>query len=176
VWWSAFARQRRDLGRPAFCRTFPGSPRYRYRNTPTLTNTGAMTEVVCLLDLPKELLAAVAAHLPEDDELATSLACHQLREAVVASEHRDARARVATSIAQVFGGLRPKRMSTQLGFQLAGKAGVGRVVRPRAPRSAGQPAAQPCSRRRPARAASLAARTAARGCGRLASSWGTIRA
>jgi hypothetical protein len=27
-----------------------------------------------LLDLPKELLAAIAAHLPEDDELAAALA------------------------------------------------------------------------------------------------------
>jgi hypothetical protein len=75
---------------------------------------GAPTEVVCLLDLPKELLAAVAAHLPEDDELAASLACRQLREAVVASEHRDARARRPASVAQVFGGLRPKRMSTSI--------------------------------------------------------------
>jgi hypothetical protein len=45
---------------------------------------------VLLLDLPAELLVAIVALLLEDDELATLLACRRLREAVAATNSRQA--------------------------------------------------------------------------------------
>jgi hypothetical protein len=56
-----------------------------------------------LLDLPVELLVAVATQLAEDDELAASLACRTLRKAVAATERRAAGARLSTTIGSVFG-------------------------------------------------------------------------
>jgi hypothetical protein len=59
-----------------------------------------------LLDLPAELLGTIVAQLLEDDELATSLACRRLREAVAATMRRAAGARLSTSIGSVFGSMR----------------------------------------------------------------------
>jgi hypothetical protein len=44
-----------------------------------------------------ELLVAVASQLAEDDELAASLACRKLREALAATERRAAGARLSTT-------------------------------------------------------------------------------
>jgi hypothetical protein len=61
-------------------------------------------DCVSLLDLPSELLAAVVAHLPEDDELAAVLTCARLRKAVASSERRrTSLARTSTSTGSVFG-------------------------------------------------------------------------
>jgi hypothetical protein len=57
-----------------------------------------------LLDLPAEMLAAIAAHLPADDEFAASLSCPPLRLAVAASEHRAARGRLTTVVGSVVAG------------------------------------------------------------------------
>jgi hypothetical protein len=51
-----------------------------------------------LLDLPAELLVAIAAHLAEDDELAAALACRRLRDAIAGNKRRAAGARLSTSI------------------------------------------------------------------------------
>jgi hypothetical protein len=51
-----------------------------------------------LLDLPAELLVLIAAQLAEDDELAASLACRKLREAVASTERRAACAPLSTWI------------------------------------------------------------------------------
>jgi hypothetical protein len=59
-----------------------------------------------LPDLPVELLVAIVAELLEDDELATSLVCRRLREAVAATMRRAAGARLSTSIGSVFGSMR----------------------------------------------------------------------
>jgi hypothetical protein len=56
-----------------------------------------------LRDLPMELLVAIAAQLAEDDELAASLACRKLREAVAGTERRVAGARLSTSIGSALG-------------------------------------------------------------------------
>jgi hypothetical protein len=51
-----------------------------------------------LLDLPAELLVAIATQLAEDDELAASLACRKLRKAVAGTEQQLAGAQLSTSI------------------------------------------------------------------------------
>jgi hypothetical protein len=55
-----------------------------------------------LLDLPDELLVAIAAQLVEDDELAFALACRRLRQAVAGTERRAAGARLSTRIGSAF--------------------------------------------------------------------------
>jgi hypothetical protein len=57
---------------------------------------------VRLLDLHGELLVLIAAQLAEDDELAASLVCCKLREAVAGTERREAGARLSTSINSAF--------------------------------------------------------------------------
>jgi hypothetical protein len=60
----------------------------------------AQAELPCrLLNLPAEMLVAISAQLAEDDELAPSLACRKLREAVARTERRMAGARLSTRIA-----------------------------------------------------------------------------
>jgi hypothetical protein len=56
-----------------------------------------------LLDLPAELLLAIASQLAEDDELAAELACRRLRQAVAGTERRAAGARLSTGVGSVFG-------------------------------------------------------------------------
>jgi hypothetical protein len=56
-----------------------------------------------LLDLPVELLVAIAAQLAEDDVLAASLACCKLRKAVAGTKRRMAGARLSTSIGSALG-------------------------------------------------------------------------
>jgi hypothetical protein len=65
------------------------------------------------LDLPAELLMAVAAQLAEDDDLAFALACHRLRQSVAGTERRGQRAAFDKD---------------WLGVLLGGQAGVGRGV------------------------------------------------
>jgi hypothetical protein len=55
-----------------------------------------------LLDLPAELLVAIAAQLAEDDELAFELACRRLRQAVAGTEQRETGARLSTRIGSAF--------------------------------------------------------------------------
>jgi hypothetical protein len=58
-------------------------------------------ELLCgLLDLPAELLVAVAMQLDEDDDLAASLACRNLRQAVAGTERRRAGAWLSTKSAR----------------------------------------------------------------------------
>jgi hypothetical protein len=77
--------------------------------------------LLTLLDLPPELLAVAAAHLPEDAELAVALTCRKLREAVKASEHRAARGRLSTSIASAFGSLAKLEWAATCGMPLSSK-------------------------------------------------------
>jgi hypothetical protein len=69
---------------------------------------------VHLLDLPPELLAAIATQVAEEDELAFALACRRLRQAVAGTK-RGARRCAAVD---------EDRLSVLLG----GQAGVGRGV------------------------------------------------
>jgi hypothetical protein len=55
-----------------------------------------------LLDLPAELLVAIATQLAEDDELAFALACGRLRQAVAGTERRAGGARLSTRIGSAF--------------------------------------------------------------------------
>jgi hypothetical protein len=55
-----------------------------------------------LLDLPAELLAAIATKLAEDNELAAALACRRLRQAVAGTERHKASARLLTRIGSAF--------------------------------------------------------------------------
>jgi hypothetical protein len=55
-----------------------------------------------LLDLPTELLVAIAAQLAEDDELAFALACHKLRQAVASTKRRAAGTWLSTRIGSAF--------------------------------------------------------------------------
>jgi hypothetical protein len=54
--------------------------------------------VFTLLDLPAELLVAIATQLDEDDDLAASLACRKLRAAVAGTERCEAGERLSTNI------------------------------------------------------------------------------
>jgi hypothetical protein len=74
-----------------------------------------------LLDLPVELLVAVASQLAEDDELAASLACRKLRESVARTERRAAGARLSTMIGSVFGSVGELEWAASCGFPLSGK-------------------------------------------------------
>jgi hypothetical protein len=65
---------------------------------PAVFCVAARVRPMLLLDLPLELLGAIATQLAEDDELATSLTGRKLREAVKASERRAAGGRLSTSI------------------------------------------------------------------------------
>jgi hypothetical protein len=57
-------------------------------------NSSGIASVLCpLLNLPSELLVAIATQLAEDDELAASLACRTLRVAVAGTGRRKAGAR-----------------------------------------------------------------------------------
>jgi hypothetical protein len=55
-----------------------------------------------LVDLPTELLVAIAAQLAEDDELAAAFACRRLREAVAGTERRARGVRLSTRIGSAF--------------------------------------------------------------------------
>eukprot|EP00302_Diacronema_sp_CCMP2436_P002819 CAMPEP_0179850910 /NCGR_PEP_ID=MMETSP0982-20121206/7965_1 /TAXON_ID=483367 /ORGANISM="non described non described, Strain CCMP 2436" /LENGTH=385 /DNA_ID=CAMNT_0021736387 /DNA_START=292 /DNA_END=1452 /DNA_ORIENTATION=- len=55
-----------------------------------------------LLDLPAELLALVATRLPRDGELAASLSCRELRQAVAAARLSDGLTRTTTRIRSAF--------------------------------------------------------------------------
>jgi hypothetical protein len=55
-----------------------------------------------LLDLPAELLVAIARQLAEDDELAFALACRRLRQTVTGTDRRAAGARLSTGIGSAF--------------------------------------------------------------------------
>jgi hypothetical protein len=55
-----------------------------------------------LLDLPAELLVAIATQVAEDDELAFALACRRLHQAVAGTERRTAGARLSTRIGSAF--------------------------------------------------------------------------
>jgi hypothetical protein len=57
---------------------------------------------VHLLDLPAELLVAIATQLAEDDELAFALACRRLRQAVAGTERRAGGAWLSTRIGSAF--------------------------------------------------------------------------
>jgi hypothetical protein len=60
------------------------------------TTRQAPPEPLCqLLCLPVELLVIIATQLAEDDELAASLACRKLREAVAGTERRRAGTRLS---------------------------------------------------------------------------------
>jgi hypothetical protein len=72
-----------------------------------------------LLDLPAELLVAVATQLAEDDELAASLACRKLREAVAGTERRAADARLWTRIGSAFGPVSKLEWTASCGMPLS---------------------------------------------------------
>jgi hypothetical protein len=55
-----------------------------------------------LLDLPAELLAAIATQLAEDDELVFALACRRLCQAVAGTQRRAAGVRLSTSTGSAF--------------------------------------------------------------------------
>jgi hypothetical protein len=83
-------------------------------------NEDEAPEVLCrLLDLPVELLVAVASQLAEDDELAASLACRKLREAVAGTERRAAGARLSTTIGSVLGSVGKLEWAASCGVPLS---------------------------------------------------------
>jgi hypothetical protein len=80
----------------------------------------AAPELLCrLLDLPAELLLAIVAQLAEDDELAASLACRKLREAVARTERRAAGARLSTSIGSALGSVGKLEWAASCGVPLS---------------------------------------------------------
>jgi hypothetical protein len=64
---------------------------------------------------------AVATQLAEDDELATSLACRKLREAIVGTERRRAGARLSTSIGSALGSVGKLEWAASCGMPLSAK-------------------------------------------------------
>jgi hypothetical protein len=86
----------------------------------------AVPELVCwLLDLPVELLVAIATQLAEDDELAISLACRKLcrklREAVAGTERRAAGARLSTWIGSALGSAGKLEWAASCGMPISAK-------------------------------------------------------
>jgi hypothetical protein len=79
------------------------------------------SQALRLLDLPAELLVAIAAQLAEDDELAASLACRKLREAVAGTERRAAGASLSTSISSAFGSVDKLAWAASCGLPLSGE-------------------------------------------------------
>jgi hypothetical protein len=80
-----------------------------------------MRRPASLLDLPAELLVAVATQLAEDDELAASLACRKLREAVAGTERHRAGAQLSTSIGSAFGSVGKLAWAASCGLPLSAK-------------------------------------------------------
>jgi hypothetical protein len=79
-------------------------------------------KVLCrLLDLPAELLVAIATQLAEDYELAASLACRKLREAVAGTERRAAGARLSTRIGSALGSVGKLDWAASCGMPLSAK-------------------------------------------------------
>jgi hypothetical protein len=74
-----------------------------------------------LLDLPSELLVAIAIQLAEDDELAASLACGKLREAVARTERRMAGKRLSTRSSSAFGSSSKLDWAVSCGMPLSAK-------------------------------------------------------
>jgi hypothetical protein len=80
------------------------------------------SELLCrLLDLPAELLVTIATLLAEDDELAASLACRMLREAVARTERRMAGKRLSTRIGSALGSLIKLEWAVSCGVPLNAK-------------------------------------------------------
>jgi hypothetical protein len=77
------------------------------------------SEVLRLLDLPAELLVAVATQLAEDDELAASFACRKLREADAGTERRRAGARLSTRIGSAIGSVVKLEWAASCGMPLS---------------------------------------------------------
>jgi hypothetical protein len=75
---------------------------------------------VRLLDLHAELLVFIAAQLTEDDELAASLACRKLREAVAGTKRRAAGARLSTSIGSAFDSVDKLKWAVACGMPICG--------------------------------------------------------
>jgi hypothetical protein len=71
-----------------------------------------------LLDLPPELLVAVATQLAEDDELAASLACRKLQEAVAGTKRRKTGVRLLTRIGSAFGSVGKLEWAASCGMPL----------------------------------------------------------
>jgi hypothetical protein len=87
-------------------------------------------ELLCrLLDLPVELLVAVATQLAEDDELAASLACRELRKAVAGTKRRAAGAGLSTTIGSALGSVGKLEWAAACGMPLRAKL-LTRVARP----------------------------------------------
>jgi hypothetical protein len=72
-----------------------------------------------LLDLPAELLVAIATQLAEDDVLAASLACRKMREAVAGTERRRGGVRLSTRIGSVFGSVGKLEWAASCGMPLS---------------------------------------------------------
>jgi hypothetical protein len=74
-----------------------------------------------VLDLPVELLVAMVSQLAEDDELAASLACRKLREAVAGTERRAAGAWLSTRIGSALGSVGKLEWAASCGMPLGAK-------------------------------------------------------
>jgi hypothetical protein len=82
----------------------------------------AAPELLCrLLDLPAELLVAIATQLAEDDELAASLAFRKLRSAVAGTERREAGARLSTTIGSALVSVGKLEWAASCGMPLSAK-------------------------------------------------------
>jgi hypothetical protein len=55
-----------------------------------------------LLDLPADLIVAIATQLAEDDELVAALACRRLHQAIAGTKRRAVSARLLTTIGSAF--------------------------------------------------------------------------
>jgi hypothetical protein len=89
-------------------------------DAPMAIRVGMPARAVRLLDLHAELLVLIAAQLAEDDELAASLACRKLREAVAGTERRAAGARLSTRIGSAFDSVVKLEWATACGMPLCG--------------------------------------------------------
>jgi hypothetical protein len=88
------------------------------------TEDEAAPKLLCgLLDLPAELLVAIAAQLAEDDELAAaaSLACRKLRAAVAGTARRKAGAWLSTKIGSALVSVGKLEWAASCGMPLSAK-------------------------------------------------------
>jgi hypothetical protein len=94
-----------------------------------LAEDGAAPKLPCrLLDLPAELLVAVASQLAEDDVLAASFACRKLREAVAGTERHTTGVRLSTRIGSALGSVGKLEWAASCGMPLSAKL-LTRVAR-----------------------------------------------
>jgi hypothetical protein len=97
-------------------------PAAHNRNSSGIAKDDTAPELLCrLLDLPAELLVAIATQLAEVNQFAASLACRKLRVAVAGTERRAAGTRLSTRIGSALDSVDKLERAASCGMPLSAK-------------------------------------------------------